>query len=86
MGKLLQLVLCKQVIFFGETAIITHEPRNATVQVTSDTAIVLSLSKFVGILLNWYSKSFITALSCATTKTFPCLSCNISPTELPLCT
>ena len=32
--------------FFGETAIITHEPRNATVQVTSDTAIVLSLSKY----------------------------------------
>jgi CRP-like cAMP-binding protein len=31
--------------FFGETAIITHEPRNATVQVTSDTALVLSLSK-----------------------------------------
>ena len=32
--------------FFGETAIITHEPRNATVQVTSDIAIVLSLSKY----------------------------------------
>ena len=32
--------------FFGETAIITHEPRNATVQVVASSAIVLSLSKY----------------------------------------